>query len=221
MVVRTSTARGEATRARLLDAAMSLFAEKGYEATSVGNIESAAGLAPRSGALYQHFRGKEEVLHAAVERQLEAIDEFPSVMDMLPLGDLRAELTLLARWNLASLERRSDLTRFLWREGDRLSASLRKRLYRRLVAAPYEAITAWLRQRTEQAGVEGVDHEALALVMVESMSAYRGMRAIFGRVPGDVDDERLVETWVEVALAYACARGIERAPAAPGPAQAP
>jgi AcrR family transcriptional regulator len=208
MAVRTLTSRGEATRARMLDAAMSLFAERGYEATSVGDIESAAGLAPRSGALYQHFAGKEEVLHAAVERHLEAIDELPSVMDMLPLGDLRAELTLLARWNLASLDRRSDLTRFLWREGDRLPARLRSKLYRRLVAQPYEAITALLRRRAEAAGVEGIDYDALALVMVESMSAYRGMRAIFDRVPGEVDDERFVETWVEVALAYARERGI-------------
>jgi AcrR family transcriptional regulator len=210
MAVPATTSRGEATRARLLDAAMSLFAQRGYEATSVGDIESAAGLAPRSGALYQHFRGKEEVLHAAVERQLEAIDELPSVMEMLPLGDLRAELTLMARWNLASLDRRSDLTRFVWREGDRLPAKLRNKLYRRLVAQPYEAITSWLRQRDELAGVDGVDHEALALVMVESMSAYRGMRSIFGRVPGDVDDDRLVETWVDVALAYAREYGVGR-----------
>lgn len=35
-------------------------------------------------------------------------------------------------------------------------------------------------------------------------------KAIFGRVPGDVNDERLVETWVEAALAYARQRGIGR-----------
>jgi hypothetical protein len=72
------------------------------------------------------------------------------------------------------------------------------------------AITSWLRQRDELAGVDGVDHEALALVTVESMSAYRGMRDIFGRVPSDVDDDRLVETWVDVALAYARERGLGR-----------
>jgi hypothetical protein len=60
----------------------------------------------------------------------------------------------------------------------RVPAKLRNKLYRRLVAQPYEAITSWLRQRTERAGVDDVDHEALALVMVESMSAYRGMRGI-------------------------------------------
>jgi hypothetical protein len=96
----------------------------------------------------------------------------------------------------------------VWREGVRLPAKLRTMLYRRLVAQPYEAVTYWLRQRTAQVGVDDVDHEALALVMVESMSAYRGMRSIFGRVPGDVNDERLVEMWVDVALAYAREHGI-------------
>jgi hypothetical protein len=73
------------------------------------------------------------------------------------------------------------------------------------VARPYEVITSWLRQRTEPAGVDDVDHEAPALVMVESMSAYRGMLGVFGRVPGEVNDDLLVESWVDVALASAAA----------------
>src|SRR5918992_1148197 len=114
--------RGAATRERLMSAAMELFAERGFDGTSVGEIERAAGLAPRSGALYQHFKGgKEELLRSAVEHELRAIDELGSVMEMLPLGDLRAELTLMARWNLASLERRSELARFVRRDAARLA----------------------------------------------------------------------------------------------------
>ena len=86
--------RGAGTRGRLMTAAIELFAERGFDGTSVGEIERAAGLAPRSGALYQHFKGgKEELLRCAIERELRAIDELGSVMEMLPLGDLRAELT--------------------------------------------------------------------------------------------------------------------------------
>ena len=122
-------------------------------------------------------------------------------------GDLRAELPC----RRAGISPRLSALRphaLVWREGVRLPAKLRTMLYRRLVAQPYEAVTYWLRQRTAQVGVDDVDHEALALVMVESMSAYRGMRSIFGRVPGDVNDERLVEMWVDVALAYAREHGI-------------
>jgi len=202
-------AEGSSTRERILDSAIELFAERGYDGTSVGDIESAAGLAPRSGALYQHFEGKQDVLEQAIERQLEAVDELGSALEMLPLGDLRAELTLMARWNLASLERRAPLARFFRREGDRLPDELREKLYERLVARPYAQIVAWLRGRLAADAEAEPDLEALALIMIEPMSAYRSMQWAFGRVPGDVDDERFVETWVEICLAYARSIGIE------------
>lgn len=187
---------------------MRLFAERGYEATTVGEIERAAGMAPRSGALYQYFAGKDEVLRAALERQMEAVDDLGSVMEMLPLGDLEAELTLLARWNLNSLDRRAELTRFVRREGDRLPPALRRKLYRRLVARPYEAVFSLLRARAEQAGAAAPDLEAVALILVESMGAYRAMHETFGRVVDDVDDERFVGAWVALAMAAACERGL-------------
>src|SRR5260370_30218185 len=106
------TAGGAATRERLLDAAMELFARRGYAATSIGAIEQAAGLAPRSGALYQYFSGKDAVLRAALERKMQTLGELDAVLQMLPLGDLKAELRLLARWNMKSLQEREALTRF-------------------------------------------------------------------------------------------------------------
>ena len=182
---------------------MRLFAERGYRGTSVGEIERAAGLAPRSGALYQHFTSKEDVLEKAIERHLEAIDDLGSALELLPLGDLRAELTLLARWNLASLDRRAPLTSFVYREGDQLPAKLREKLYDRLVERPYSQIVSWLRGRVNDADANEPDLHALALIMVEPMSSYRSLQQLFGRVPGGLDDERFIEAWVDVCLTYA------------------
>ena len=204
--------RGSGTRERLMTAAIELFAERGFDGASVGEIERAAGLAPRSGALYQYFKGgKEELLRRAIEHELRAIDELGSVMEMLPLGDLRAELTLLARWNLGSLERRSALARFVRRDAARLPPELREELYERLVGRPYEQIVTWLQDRFTDAP-EPPDLHALALVLVESISAYDSLRRTFGRTPDDVDDERFIAAWVEAALAVARRYGIrERA----------
>src|SRR5919106_2208890 len=132
---------------RLMDAALKLFAEQGFKATTVGSIESAASLAPRSGALYQHFKGKQELLEAALDRELAGMDELTDAIAIFPLGDLRAEFTMLARWNLASLDRRAALTRFVRREADLLPQRLRTKLYDRLVAKPYAEIVAWLNAR--------------------------------------------------------------------------
>jgi AcrR family transcriptional regulator len=202
--------RRNATRERLLQAAMALLAERGFAGASVGEIERGAGLAPRSGALYQHFKGgKDELLHAAIERELEAIDELGSAIDMLPLGDLRAEFTLMVRWNLASLERRSALARFVRRDIALLTPELRDKLYDRLVDRPYEQVVTWLARRLDLK--PGTDLHAICLVLVESVSAYHSMRETFGRTPGDVDDERFIAAFVETALAVTDRVGGEKA----------
>jgi AcrR family transcriptional regulator len=201
--------RGAGTRQRLMTAAIELFAERGFDGTSVGEIERSAGLAPRSGALYQHFKGgKQGLLRCAIEHELRAIDELDSVMEMLPLGDLRAEFTLLARWNLGSLERRSALARFVRRDAARLPPDLRDELYERLVGQPYERIVDWLRARFAGAA-QPPDLPALALVLVESISAYHSLRRTFARTPDSVDDERFIAAWTETALAVARRYGID------------
>jgi AcrR family transcriptional regulator len=194
-----------------MSAAMALFADRGFDGTSVGEIERAAGLAARSGALYQYFKGgKEELLRTTIERELEAIDELGSVLDMLPLGDLQAELTLMARWNLASLERRSQLSRFVRRDAARLPTDLRDTLYDRLVDQPYGLVVDWLRERLPNRE-PAPDPYPLALILVEPMASYRSIRQTFGRVPDDIDDERFIAAWVQTALAVARRYGIEGA----------
>jgi AcrR family transcriptional regulator len=203
MVVTTGS-----TRERLVSAAMRLFAEHGYAGTTVGQIETEAGLAPRSGALYQYFKGKRELLDAAVDRHIGDLDEMQGAIDLLPLGDLRAELTLMARWNLQDLERRRDLYRFLRKEGDRFPELVAK-IYERISERPLRRTAEFVRQRYAEAGVEEPDAEALVAVMVQSMSAYRWHEEIYGAPPLDVDEERFVSTWVDVCLAYAASVGID------------
>jgi AcrR family transcriptional regulator len=197
-----------ATRDRLMDAAMKLFAEQGYRATTVGAIESEAGLAPRSGGLYQHFTGKQQLLEATLDRELAGMDELTHAIAMFPLGDLRAELTMLARWNLASLARRAELTRFVRREANLLPKRLRTKLYDRLVQRPHAEIVSWLSARFQEAGIEPPDLDALALILIESMAAYRELDRLFGRVPASVDDERFIQAWVEATLAIAHRYGL-------------
>ncbi len=79
------------TRERILDAAVELFGRQGYSGTSVGEIEAAAGLAPRSGALYKHFESKRAVLEAAVARRAAAADAAGVGIDAVATGDVRAE----------------------------------------------------------------------------------------------------------------------------------
>ena len=56
------------TAERILDAAENLFAEKGYSATSLGDVADRVGI--RSPSLYNHFRNKEALYEAVLERLL-------------------------------------------------------------------------------------------------------------------------------------------------------
>ncbi len=53
------------TKRRIFECAMKLFAEKGYDATSVEEITAVSGIA--KGTLYYHFEKKEDILNMLLE----------------------------------------------------------------------------------------------------------------------------------------------------------
>jgi len=61
----TNPSRGDATRARLLDAAHRLFLQHGYHGTSMRQIADAAGLAV--GGIYNHFKTKNDIFSAVLD----------------------------------------------------------------------------------------------------------------------------------------------------------
>jgi AcrR family transcriptional regulator len=66
-------AQGRATRGQLIEVATGLFAEHGYEGTSIEAVLTAAGVS--RGALYHHFAGKEALFTAVLEALSERIIE--------------------------------------------------------------------------------------------------------------------------------------------------
>ena len=53
------------TKEKILDAALTLFAENGYNGTSVEQIAKAVGI--KAPSLYKHFKGKEDILNALID----------------------------------------------------------------------------------------------------------------------------------------------------------
>ena len=64
-------AQGRATRGQLIEVATGLFAEHGYDGTSIEAVLTAAGVS--RGALYHHFAGKEALFTAVLEALSEHI----------------------------------------------------------------------------------------------------------------------------------------------------
>jgi len=187
---------GPTTKDRLITEGMRLFAERGFKATTVGGIEAAAGLVPRAGGLYKHFASKRAVFEAGVERHISGTQGMERVIDLMPIGDLRAELTLLVRWLLGELAGEREVVVLIEKEGSAFP-ELRDRFFEQVVQRGYrraaEFAQRWLKSIP---GGGTVDAEALACLAIGSIVAYRRQIWTFGVDPLDVDEERFVQTFV-------------------------
>jgi AcrR family transcriptional regulator len=70
---RRLTARGAATRARIVDAAAQLMATRGVAATTLDDVLAASGTSKSQ--LYHHFEDKDALVHAVVQQQGEQVLE--------------------------------------------------------------------------------------------------------------------------------------------------
>jgi len=183
------------TRERLIDEAMRLFGEQGYRATSVAQIEEAAGLTPGSGGLYHHFRSKELLLEAGIERhanRLRALRDIRVIFE--GLTDLRSELTVLGRYTLEVIDEESQLLRIMASELRDKPKMLAETLSS-LIRESYSGMTNWVRQHAPVATDDQA--AAIATIALGTLFAQRNMTHLLGTQPL-VDDETLVAEWVEM-----------------------
>src|SRR6478735_7008998 len=142
------------TRERLLTEAMRLFSDKGFEATSVSQIEAAAGLAAGSGALYRHFKSKDDLLVAGIDRQLDRRTAMADIRALFAgLGDLHSELTVLGRYLLTVIDQESELLQIAARTPARLSERL-DTAYAALVDGLCDELNGWISAWAPQASPE-------------------------------------------------------------------
>lgn len=178
---------------------MILFSQHGYAATSIAKIEAAAGLTPGAGGIYHHFASKEAVLAAGIERQLARLGALREIRNVLgSLGDVRAELTLTARYVLAELDSESELLRILASDV-RSRPQLLRSAVDQLVSSTFTGFAAWIGERAARE-VPPDEASAIAAVGLGSLLSSRLLRDVLG-IPAQVDDEQLVDTWVAMMIA--------------------
>lgn len=185
-----------ATRDRLIDVAMRLFGEQGYRATSVAQIEQAAGLTPGSGGLYHHFRSKELLLEAGIDRQLDRLRALGDIRQIFEgLSDLRSELTVIGRYTLQVIDEETQLLRILSSElcdrPQRLVATVAK-----LIDESYAGMAGWVQR---QAPAMTRQHaETIAAIALNALFAHRTMNDLLGLQPLAIDDHRIISEWVDM-----------------------
>ncbi len=200
------------TKQRLLQEGMRLFASRGFEGTTVGDIEAAAGLRPRRGALYRHFPSKEALLAAAVEEYNAIARQAALDFTTAPAEDPRALALAVGRWVLARLDEQRDISHVLEREGHRLPAL--RDSFRAGTDAGFRAagtvVEQWLQRRHPE-----VDADATGVLLLGGLVNFRRSTWTLGAAPLGLDDDRFLNGFATVFEILVGVRGPAQRPASP------
>ncbi|NLN05270.1 MAG: TetR/AcrR family transcriptional regulator [Clostridiaceae bacterium] len=68
-----------ATRKKIMEAGLVLFAQKGFALTSIKDIAEAAGIS--TGLIYRHFSSKEDPFNSLIANTIEELNKFIQILD--------------------------------------------------------------------------------------------------------------------------------------------
>lgn len=176
---------------------MTLFSERGFRGTSITQIETAAGLTPGAGGIYHHFKTKDALLDAGVQRQLQRLRALRDIRELFSdIGDLRIELMVTGRYALVVLDREQELLRIVALES-RSNPVLLRRAREELVESIFRGFSGWLE---EAADISTERAAAITAVALGALLSNRLLAALDLQPAGTVDDDTFLRTWVQMVL---------------------
>ncbi len=139
----------EVTEERILEAAQRLFLEKGYDNTTIQDIVDQLGGLTK-GAVYHHFKSKEEILNAVSDRMFFQNNPFEAVKRRKDLNGLE-KLREAARLNQSDSSR-VQLT------AQMLPLKLDSRLLAELIQSNLHMLTPYYQELLEEGNRDGSLH---------------------------------------------------------------
>ena len=156
--------RISARKNQILDAAISLFAEKGYHRTTTKDIAVAADIS--EGTIYNYFDSKEDLLIGIMARLSN-----PNGLDDVPGGveeDSREYLLAIVKKRLAFIEENYPILRAVLSE-ILVNPEMAKRYYQQIVSPVQAELEHNLRRRVDRGQIRAVETSMTARLLVAAI----------------------------------------------------
>jgi AcrR family transcriptional regulator len=177
---RPQNADGQRTRQAILDAALRVFAEKGYFGSSLRDIATAVGV--RESALYNYFPSKEALFEALIFAEEQSKAERLSAAMADPITDVRLTLTRLAMLTLEHFvtPHQQQLFRILISDGIRLARDGRINLFERMSgrSGSQARLHELMQQLIDGGWLSAADPQLLAMEFMGPLLLWRHLHAI-------------------------------------------
>ena len=209
-------ADGRQTRRAILDAALDLFAEKGYFGTSLRDIAGAVGV--RESALYNYFQSKEALFNDLIATaQEDKAEQVVALLDQ-PVTDLHAVLEQLTHVLLDhfTAPRQQKLFRLLMSDGMRLAKEGRINLIEQMTSGP-ASLQELMNRLIANGGMRARQSELLIIEFMGPLLMWRHWHAVLPALQLVANRDAFVRDHVDHFLRGATTPAVHRVTAARTP----
>ncbi len=187
------------TRERLVTEAMKLFSDRVSKPRACPRSKPQRACRPDRGALYRHFKSKDALLSAGIDRQLDRRSAMQDIRALFAgLGDLHSELTVLGRYVLTVIDQESELLQIAARTPAGLSDRL-DTAYAALVDGLCEELNGWISVWAPDKSPEQT--RVLASLGINSLLGERFSSNLFRRSPVPTTDDEYLKEWTATLAA--------------------
>lgn len=180
---------GDVRRQELLDAALELFYEKGYEKSSINDIIDRVGVS--KGAFYYYFNSKEDVLETIAEQYTERILAVagPIVRDnrLSAVEKLNTVVSKILEYKETLARERTTLIKIFLREEN---IKLVRRIFTKMMAPARELYTEIIKQGVREGVFDTRSPEEAAELFIYVGTA---MKAVLAKLVLESQDIKAIE----------------------------
>jgi AcrR family transcriptional regulator len=190
---------GQQRRKAIIEAAVRLFAERGFEGVTTRELAAAVGVTEP--VLYQHFPSKRDLYYAIIEWKMEQSEDLRQRLldlcaDPFPASKFYCSLgRLVIDWH----HRDPSFMRLMLRSGLE-GHELQGLCYERMFAGYFQSLVDTARKLAEREGWRPIDPAAATYFFFAALHTHCLDSLLFHHPLGDVDDETLLNTVVDIFL---------------------